>query len=187
MKVSRIAHEKKTVELMIRLYCRKKEKNKILCTDCEELLRYAHARLDRCPFGEKKGACKECTVHCYKPVLRERMRQVMRFSGPRMLFYAPWQTIRHLLNLITYSKKSVMKKAIIIGATSGIGQEVDKMPVTGRLENRSSRQTAIFSRKPATGSTGSNSNPSIRRNPRGCKRKAESAHRQTRRHGFVSS
>ena len=89
MKVSRIAHEKKTVELMIRLYCRKKEKNKTLCTDCEELLRYAHARLDRCPFGEKKGACKEC----------ERMRQVMRFSGPRMLFYAPWQTIRHLLNL----------------------------------------------------------------------------------------
>lgn len=79
MKVSRIAHEKKTVELMIRLYCRKKEKNKTLCTDCEELLRYAHARLDRCPFGEKKGACKECTVHCYKPVLRERMRQVMRF------------------------------------------------------------------------------------------------------------
>ena len=37
MKVSRIAHEKKTVELMIRLYCRKKEKNKILCTDCKEI------------------------------------------------------------------------------------------------------------------------------------------------------
>ena len=29
MKASRIAHEKKTVELMIRLYCRKKEKNTI--------------------------------------------------------------------------------------------------------------------------------------------------------------
>ena len=68
MKASRIAHEKKTVELMIRLYCRKKEKNTILCADCEELLRYAHARLDHCPFGEKKSACKECTVHCYKPV-----------------------------------------------------------------------------------------------------------------------
>ena len=99
MKTSRIAHEKKTVELMIRLYCRKKEKNTILCADCEELLRYAHARLDHCPFGEKKSACKECTVHCYKPVMRERMRQVMRFSGPRMLLYAPWQAIRHLLNL----------------------------------------------------------------------------------------
>ena len=89
MKASCIAHEKKTVELMIRLYCRKKEKNTILCADCEELLRYA----------QKKSACKECTVHCYKPVMRERMRQVMRFSGPRMLLYAPWQAIRHLLNL----------------------------------------------------------------------------------------
>ncbi|EFI37516.1 LOW QUALITY PROTEIN: putative cytoplasmic protein, partial [Bacteroides sp. 3_1_23] len=76
-----------------------KRKNTILCADCEELLRYAHARLDHCPFGEKKSACKECTVHCYKPVMRERMRQVMRFSGPRMLLYAPWQAIRHLLNL----------------------------------------------------------------------------------------
>ena len=51
MKASRIAHEKKTVELMIRLYCRKKEKNTILCADCEELLRYAHVstivRLER--------------------------------------------------------------------------------------------------------------------------------------------
>lgn len=56
MKVSRIAHEKKTVELMIRLYCRKKEKNKILCTDCEELLRYAHARLDRCRWRRKVHA-----------------------------------------------------------------------------------------------------------------------------------
>ena len=92
MKASRIAHEKKTVELMIRLYCRKKEKNTILCASCEELLHYAHARLDRCPFGEEKGACKECKVHCYKPAMRERMRQVM-------LLYAPWQAIRHLLNL----------------------------------------------------------------------------------------
>ena len=86
MTASHIEREKKTVELMIRLYCRKKEKNTVLCADCEELLRYAHARLDHCPFG-------------YKPAMRERMRQVMRFSGPRMLLYAPCQAIRHLLNL----------------------------------------------------------------------------------------
>lgn len=99
MKKQRIAHEKKVVELMIRIYCRKKEKNAVLCPDCEELLRYAHTRLDRCPFGEKKSSCKKCTVHCYKPAMRERMRTVMRFSGPRMLLYAPWEAIRHLLNL----------------------------------------------------------------------------------------
>lgn len=99
MKKQRVAHEKKVVELMIRIYCRKKEKNACLCPDCEELLRYAHARLDRCPFGEKKSSCKKCAVHCYKPAMRERMRLVMRFSGPRMMLYAPWEALRHLLNL----------------------------------------------------------------------------------------
>lgn len=99
MKKQRVAHEKKVVELMIRIYCRKKEKNAALCSDCEELLRYALARLDRCPFGEKKSSCKKCTVHCYKPAMRERMRLVMRFSGPRMMLYAPWEALRHLLNL----------------------------------------------------------------------------------------
>lgn len=82
---------------MIRLYCRKKEKNKTLCQDCEELLSYAHARLERCSFGEDKGTCKQCTVHCYKPFMREKMKLVMRFAGPRMLLYAPWETIKHLL------------------------------------------------------------------------------------------
>lgn len=94
----RIAHEKQVVELMIRLYCSKKEKNNFLCSACEELLHYAHARLDRCPFGEKKGACKDCKIHCYKPVMRERMKQVMHFSGPRMLLYAPWEAIKHLFS-----------------------------------------------------------------------------------------
>ena len=99
MSKNRITREKKTVELMIRLYCRKKEKNQTLCPLCEELLHYAHARLDRCPFGEKKSSCKQCTVHCYKPVLRKQMQKVMRFSGPRMLIYAPWAAIRHLFGL----------------------------------------------------------------------------------------
>lgn len=82
---------------MIYLYCRKKEKNATLCPECKELLRYAYARLDHCPFGEMKNSCKQCTIHCYKPAMRERMRQVMRFSGPRMLLYAPLEAIRHLL------------------------------------------------------------------------------------------
>ena len=99
MNKNRISREKRTVELMIRLYCRKKEKNRTLCPACEELLHYAHARLDSCPFGEKKSSCKQCTVHCYKPAMREQMRKVMRFSGPRMLFYAPWAAIRHLFGL----------------------------------------------------------------------------------------
>lgn len=97
MRISRIEQEKKIVALMIRLYCRRKEKNETLCPACKALLEYAHTRLEHCPFGERKTSCKRCTVHCYKPVMKEHMRQVMRFSGPRMLIYAPGEAIRHWL------------------------------------------------------------------------------------------
>jgi len=96
MSYSRIEKEKRTVELMIRLYCRKKEKNALLCPDCIALLEYAKARLDRCPFGEEKASCKKCPIHCYKPQMRKRMKEVMTFSGPRMIFYAPVETFRHI-------------------------------------------------------------------------------------------
>ena len=96
MKHSRIEKEKQTVEQMIRLYCRKKEGNGTLCPQCRELLEYAQTRLSRCPFGDGKSTCRICTVHCYKPEKRERMRVVMRWAGPRMLFYHPVAAIRQL-------------------------------------------------------------------------------------------
>ena len=92
----KVTKEKQTVEQMIRLYCRKKEGNETLCPQCREVLEYAHARLSRCPFGEKKGTCRLCTIHCYKPEMRERMREIMRWAGPRMLLYHPVAAIRHL-------------------------------------------------------------------------------------------
>ena len=66
---SRIAQEQRTVAQMIRLYCRKKEGNRELCPQCRELLEYAHMRLSRCPFGEKKNTCRLCPIHCYKPAM----------------------------------------------------------------------------------------------------------------------
>lgn len=91
-----IETEKKIVEVMIRLYCKKKEKNKELCPACKELLEYATTRLDKCPFRDKKGVCKNCNIHCYKPEMRERIKTVMRFSGPRLIFHYPIIAIRHL-------------------------------------------------------------------------------------------
>lgn len=96
MKLSQIEKEKRTIERMIRLYCRKREKRADLCQQCEALIVYAHQRLDGCPFGEAKPTCKQCTVHCYKPVERERIRQIMRYVGPRMVYLSPADFIRHL-------------------------------------------------------------------------------------------
>ena len=93
---SKREREIKTVCLMIDLYCRKNH-GKELCVECKELKEYAAERSRRCPFMEKKTFCSNCKVHCYRPEMREKIRKVMRFSGPRMLFYHPIMAIRHVI------------------------------------------------------------------------------------------
>lgn len=68
-----------------------------LCPECAELEAYAHARSERCPFMEEKTFCSNCTVHCYRPEMRKRIRTVMRYAGPRMLFHHPVMAIRHMI------------------------------------------------------------------------------------------
>lgn len=92
----RIEEEQAVVETMIRLYCRKHEGHESLCPDCEALLEYARKRLDRCRWGARKPTCKKCPHHCYRPDMKERMRQVMRWAGPRMLLYHPVMALRHM-------------------------------------------------------------------------------------------
>ena len=89
--------EKVIVSRMIALYCRKNHGGKTLCPDCAALDAYARQRSDKCPFMETKTFCSNCRVHCYQPEMREKIRTVMRFSGPRMLFHHPIPAIRHMI------------------------------------------------------------------------------------------
>ena len=90
--------EKELVSQMISLYCKKKHGGKHgLCRDCAELDDYARARSDRCPFMETKTFCSNCKVHCYQPAMRGKIRDVMRFSGPRMIFRHPVTAICHVI------------------------------------------------------------------------------------------
>lgn len=90
--------EKAMVNEMIALYCRKNHGTRGgLCPDCAALAAYARQRSDRCPFMATKTFCSNCKVHCYKPEMREKIRDVMRFSGPRMLFVHPVAAIRHVM------------------------------------------------------------------------------------------
>ncbi len=97
--------EKETVSLMIAIYCRKKHGGKTLCPECAALDAYARLRSDKCPFMESKTFCSNCKVHCYKRDMREKIREVMRFSGPRILFHHPIMAIRHLIE----SKKETQR------------------------------------------------------------------------------
>jgi hypothetical protein len=68
------------------------------CERCTAFLAYADARLDRCPYGEEKPTCANCPIHCYKREPREFAREVMRYSGPRMLLRHPALAVLHLVD-----------------------------------------------------------------------------------------
>lgn len=90
--------EQVIVSQMIALYCKRKHHHRDgLCPECQALDTYAKMRSERCPFMESKTFCSNCKVHCYKPEMREKIKQVMRFSGPRMIFYHPLMAIRHVI------------------------------------------------------------------------------------------
>lgn len=95
----RMGREGKTIEAMIQLYCHDQHESKgELCFECEELLDYARVRLNKCPFQENKTTCAKCPVHCYRPVMREKVRAVMRYAGPRMLYRHPVLTLFHFID-----------------------------------------------------------------------------------------
>lgn len=97
--------EKRIVSAMIAAYCRGNHGGKELCPDCAALDAYARQRSDKCPFMESKTFCSNCRVHCYRQDMRDRIRAVMRYSGPRMIFRHPVMAIRHVIESKKESKR----------------------------------------------------------------------------------
>lgn len=99
--------EKRVSGLMIELYCRKNHGSGRgeLCDECRALRDYAFQRIDRCPYMETRTFCSNCRTHCYKPEMRERIRTVMRFSGPRMILYHPVMAMRHVVSMKREKRK----------------------------------------------------------------------------------
>ncbi len=56
------------------------DEDPVLCSDCQKLLTHGIAKLLQCPY-DPKPMCKKCSTHCYAPDYREKMREVMKFSG----------------------------------------------------------------------------------------------------------
>jgi hypothetical protein len=95
----RMKRERKTVENMISIYCRDHHhKKEDICFECLELAEYARLRLQNCPFQENKTTCGNCPIHCYKPQMREKIRDVMQYSGPRMIRHHPLLAIGHMID-----------------------------------------------------------------------------------------
>ena len=88
--------EKVLVSHMIGIYCKGHHSKVGLCDECLQLEQYAHKRIDLCPFMETKTFCSKCQVHCYQRDMRLKIKEVMRYSGPRLLFSHPFLLIKHM-------------------------------------------------------------------------------------------
>jgi hypothetical protein len=93
----RLLRELETIEAMTRIYCADHHRTPTPCADCQGLMTYAAKRLAVCTFGEEKPVCAKCQVHCYGKAMREKVREVMRYAGPRMMWRHPLLTLFHLL------------------------------------------------------------------------------------------
>jgi len=114
----------KVLSMFIQVYCEKKHGSEVklnwesserlaelgllpalhLCIDCTDLMDYSANRRRLCPL-DPKPTCRDCEIHCYQGDYRERIREVMRFSGKHFLVYALrkglfrecWEIITHFI------------------------------------------------------------------------------------------
>ncbi len=71
-------------------------KKLVLCQDCRKLLSHGIAKLLLCPY-DPKPMCKKCPTHCYAPGYREKVREVMRFSGLHLIKHGRLDLMVHYL------------------------------------------------------------------------------------------
>ncbi|HFF8525126.1 TPA: nitrous oxide-stimulated promoter family protein [Providencia rettgeri] len=118
----RINREIKTIEKMINIYEKAHSAPNDIPDYYQKLFIYAVNRLEKCRYGEAKPACKQCPIHCYQPKMREQMKAVMRWAGPKMLLHHPILAIRHLLD----DRKPVPKLPAKVNKRAAQNQNINK-------------------------------------------------------------
>ncbi|MGI5825272.1 MAG: nitrous oxide-stimulated promoter family protein [Bacillota bacterium] len=110
--IKKTADEKRLVREMIAMYCRKNHGSRrgALCSECRELAAYAEERSDSCPLRAVKTYCSNCRVHCYKPEMRQKIKKVMAFSAPRLLFTHPFKALDYVVK-VKLEKKNLAEKS----------------------------------------------------------------------------
>lgn len=88
--------EKEVFKLMVEIYCKGHKHENSICLDCQLIVDYGIRRIDNCPFGEEKTFCSQCKIHCFQDEKRKKVKEIMRYSGPRMIFYHPIMALKHI-------------------------------------------------------------------------------------------
>jgi hypothetical protein len=89
-------HNGERTAFSFRLYDLKEiEKRDIsLCPDCAKLLTYGLTMRLKCPH-DPKPMCKKCETQCYKGDYKEKIREIMKFSGMYMIKHGRVDLLYH--------------------------------------------------------------------------------------------
>ena len=89
-----------TVREIIQIYCHGhnhlRNEDEDLCLDCHNISKYALDKLAKCPRMDIKTFCSVCPIHCYGKEEGEKIRKIMRYGGPRMLWHHPLMALKHI-------------------------------------------------------------------------------------------
>jgi hypothetical protein len=105
-------HQKKDIRLIgkfVEVYCagthRTVERSSValpaglversLCTECRAFLEYAVTKRLKCPLEAEKPTCKHCRIHCYDRPRREKVREIMSYSGRALMLRGRLDYIWH--------------------------------------------------------------------------------------------
>ena len=72
------------------------EKEIALCQECTRLLTYALTMRLKCPHNPKP-MCKKCETQCYRGDYKDKIREVMKFSGLYLVKHGRVDMLYHYL------------------------------------------------------------------------------------------
>lgn len=96
LRMNRLQREALIVKTMIEYHCEIVHSEGKTCEHCKILIDYTSRKLERCRFGSTKPVCKDCPVHCYSPEMKQKIREVMCWAGPKMIFRYPLYAMIHI-------------------------------------------------------------------------------------------
>ena len=95
----RITRETESLLKMVEIFCNGHHGfDGELCDDCRDLSENAMACVSLCPYGAGKPVCGRCPTNCFPDGNYARIKTVMRYAGPKMLYKHPLLTAIHLFD-----------------------------------------------------------------------------------------
>ena len=98
--LDQLEKDRATVEAIGRIYCKRyhREASKDVSGLCESCRRAVDLTVDRaqaCPNNHEEN-CEDCAIKCQRGDDQKRIKEIMRYSAPRMLVRHPLMTIEYL-------------------------------------------------------------------------------------------